>query len=208
MPKVAVYNTAGEQVGEIELSERVFGAPVNSAVLHQAVVAQLANARQGTHATKNRAKVRGGGRKPWRQKGTGRARQGSIRAPQWVGGGTVFGPQPRDYSIRLPKKIRRLAIRGALTSKVQEGTLIVLEDLQLEAPKTKEMVRILANLKVPGKALVVGEGQNQTVYLSSRNIPGVKYLPATDINVVDLLHHDHLVVTKNAVARIEEVFAK
>lgn len=208
MPKVAVYNTAGEQVGEIELSEQVFGVRVKPAVLHQAVVAQLANARQGTHATKTRARVRGGGRKPWRQKGTGRARQGSIRAPQWVGGGTVFGPQPRDYSIRLPKKVRRLAIRGALSSKVNEGTLIVLEDLQLEAPKTKEMVRILSNLRVPGKALVVGEGVNQTVYLSARNIPGVKYLPATDINVVDLLHHDHLVVTKNAVARIEEVFAK
>ncbi|MBX6394559.1 MAG: 50S ribosomal protein L4 [Alicyclobacillaceae bacterium] len=208
MPKVAVYNTAGEQVGEIELSEQVFGVRVKPAVLHQAVVAQLANARQGTHATKTRARVRGGGRKPWRQKGTGRARQGSIRAPQWVGGGTVFGPQPRDYSIRLPKKVRRLAIRGALSSKVNEGTLIVLEDLQLEAPKTKEMVRILSNLRVPGKALVVGEGVNQTVYLSARNIPGVKYLPATDINVVDLLHHDHLVVTKNAVTRIEEVFAK
>ncbi|MDI3257795.1 MAG: 50S ribosomal protein L4 [Kyrpidia sp.] len=208
MPKVLVYNTAGEQVGEMELSERVFGTDVKPAVLHQAVVAQLANARQGTHATKNRALVRGGGRKPWRQKGTGRARQGSIRAPQWVGGGTVFGPQPRDYTIRLPKKLRRLAIRGALSSKVSDGTLIVLDSLQLDVPKTKEMVRILANLRVPGKALVVGEGLNRAVYLSSRNIPGVKYLPATDINVVDLLHHDHLIVTKNAVGRIEEVFAK
>ncbi|CAB3389333.1 MULTISPECIES: 50S ribosomal protein L4 [Kyrpidia] len=207
MPKVAVYNAAGEQVGELELSEKVFGVDVKPAVLHQAVVAQLANARQGTRATKNRALVRGGGRKPWRQKGTGRARQGSIRAPQWVGGGTVFGPQPRDFSMRLPKKLRRLAIRGALSSKVSEGSLIVLDSLPIEAPKTKEMIRILSNLKVPGKALVVGEGLNQPAYLSARNIPGVKYLPATDINVVDLLHHDHLVVTTGAVKRIEEVFA-
>ncbi|ADG04932.1 50S ribosomal protein L4 [Kyrpidia tusciae] len=207
MPKVAVYNAAGEQVGELELSEKVFGVDVKPAVLHQAVVAQLANARQGTRATKNRALVRGGGRKPWRQKGTGRARQGSIRAPQWVGGGTVFGPQPRDFSMRLPKKLRRLAIRGALSSKVSEGSLIVLDSLQIEAPKTKEMIRILSNLKVPGKALVVGEGLNQPAHLSARNIPGVKYLPATDINVVDLLHHDHLVVTTAAVKRIEEVFA-
>ncbi|ATY83694.1 50S ribosomal protein L4 [Kyrpidia spormannii] len=207
MPKVAVYNAAGEQVGELELSEKVFGVDVKPAVLHQAVVAQLANARQGTRATKNRALVRGGGRKPWRQKGTGRARQGSIRAPQWVGGGTVFGPQPRDFSMRLPKKLRRLAIRGALSSKVSEGSLIVLDSIPIEAPKTKEMIRILSNLKVPGKALVVGEGLNQPAYLSARNIPGVKYLPATDINVVDLLHHDHLVVTTGAVKRIEEVFA-
>ncbi|HHY65894.1 MAG TPA: 50S ribosomal protein L4, partial [Alicyclobacillus sp.] len=130
-----------------------------------------------------------------------------IRAPQWVGGGTVFGPQPRDFSMRLPKKLRRLAIRGALSSKVSEGSLIVLDSLPIEAPKTKEMIRILSNLKVPGKALVVGEGLNQPAYLSARNIPGVKYLPATDINVVDLLHHDHLVVTTGAVKRIEEVFA-
>jgi large subunit ribosomal protein L4 len=208
MPVVPVYNVNGEQVGELELADAVFGIPVNQHVMHQAVTMQLAGARQGTHSTKTRAEVRGGGRKPWRQKGTGRARQGSIRAPQWVGGGTVFGPKPRDYSFRLPKKVRRLAIKSALSSKVRDGEIIVLDQLHLEAPKTKEMMKILENLHVDRKALIVASDENGNVALSSRNIPGVKHVKATGVNVYDVLRHDHLVITKEAVAKVEEVFAK
>ncbi|HEU4965558.1 MAG TPA: 50S ribosomal protein L4 [Bacilli bacterium] len=207
MPKVAVYNISGEQVGEIELSETVFGITPNAAVLHEAVVMQQASLRAGTHDVKNRSEVRGGGRKPWRQKGTGRARQGSIRSPQWVGGGTVFGPTPRSYAYKLPKKVRRLALKSALASKVNANEIIVLDTLTLDAPKTKDMVKILNNLKIGKKALVVSAEQDANLALSARNIPGVKTVEATGINVLDLLHHDALVITKDAVAKVEEVFA-
>jgi large subunit ribosomal protein L4 len=207
MPKVAVYNISGAQVGEIELSETVFGITPNTHVLHEAVVMQQASLRRGTHDTKGRSEVRGGGRKPWRQKGTGRARQGSIRAPQWVGGGTVFGPTPRSYAYKLPKKVRRLALKSALSSKVNANEIIVLDTLSLDAPKTKDMVKILSNLKVEKKALIVSLDNDQNIELSARNIPGVKVVDATGINVLDLLHHDALVITKDAVAKVEEVFA-
>jgi large subunit ribosomal protein L4 len=207
MPKVALYNQSGAQVGEIELAEQVFGIEPNVHVLHQAVLLQQASQRQGTHATKNRALVRGGGRKPWRQKGTGRARQGSIRAPQWVGGGVVFGPTPRKYGFTLPKKVRRLAIKSALSSKVKENEIIVLDALSLAAPKTKEFVNVLNNLKVDRKALVVIGEMNDTLALSTRNIPGVKLVSAAGINVLDVLGHDKLIITKDAVAKVEEVLA-
>jgi large subunit ribosomal protein L4 len=207
MPKVAVYNITGAQVGEIELSETVFGITPNAHVLHEAVVMQQASLRRGTHDTKGRSEVRGGGRKPWRQKGTGRARQGSIRAPQWVGGGTVFGPTPRSYSYKLPKKVRRLALKSALATKVNANEIIVLDVLSIDAPKTKDMVKILSNLKVAKKALIVSLEADQNIALSARNIPGVKVVDATGINVLDLIHHDALVITKDAVAKVEEVFA-
>lgn len=207
MPKVPVYNVAGEQVGEIELSDTIFGITPNQHVMHEAVVMQLASQRRGTHDVKNRSEVRGGGRKPWRQKGTGRARQGSIRAPQWVGGGTVFGPTPRSYAYKLPKKVRRLALKSALSSKVNANSIIVLDELNLSVPKTKEMVKILANVNAAKKALIVGLDTQGNVALSARNIPGVKYVNATGINVYDLLYHDSLVITKDAVAKVEEVFA-
>lgn len=205
MPKVALYNQSGSTVGEIELLDSVFGIEPNEHVLHEAVVMQQASLRQGTHDTKTRAEVRGGGRKPWRQKGTGRARQGSIRSPQWVGGGIVFGPTPRSYAYKLPKKVRRLALKSALSTKVKESELVVLENLQLEAPKTKEMVGILKNLSCDRKALIVTAGENDNVALSARNIPNVSVLKATEVNVVDLLKHDKVVFTKDAVAKVEEV---
>lgn len=207
MPKVPVLNMEGQQVGEIELAESIFGIEPNKHVLHETVVMQLASRRRGTHDVKNRSEVRGGGRKPWRQKGTGRARQGSIRAPQWVGGGTVFGPTPRSYAYKLPKKVRRLAIKSALSAKVNENAIIVLDALNFEAPKTKEMVRVLANVNAANKALIVGLDKGGNVELSARNIPGVKYVSATGINVYDLLNHGSLVITKDAVAKVEEVFA-
>lgn len=207
MPKVPVYNISGAQVGEIELAETIFGIEPNASVLHEAVVMQQASLRRGTHDTKGRSEVRGGGRKPWRQKGTGRARQGSIRAPQWVGGGTVFGPTPRSYAFKLPKKVRRLALKSALSTKVNANEIIVLDALTIDAPKTKDMVAILANLKVGKKALIVSGEQDNNIVLSARNIPGVKVVDATGINVLDLLHHDALVITKDAVAKVEEVFA-
>ncbi|AMX84844.1 50S ribosomal protein L4 [Geobacillus subterraneus] len=207
MPKVALYNQNGQTIGEIELNDAVFGIEPNKHVLFEAVIMQRASMRQGTHKTKNRAEVSGGGRKPWRQKGTGRARQGSIRAPQWRGGGTVFGPVPRDYSYKLPKKVRRLAIKSALSSKVLENDIVVLDQLSLEAPKTKEMVKILTNLAVDRKALIVTDELNENVYLSARNIPGVKVVSANGINVLDVLNHDKLVITKAAVEKVEEVLA-
>lgn len=208
MPKVALYNTNGDQVGDIELNDSVFGVAVNQAVLHDAVVAYQANQRQGTHDTKTRAEVSGGGRKPWRQKGTGRARHGSSRSPIWRGGGIVFGPHPRDYSIKLPKKVRRLAMRSALSSKVESGNILVLDSLSLDQPKTKDMVRILENLKVANKALVVIAGKDSNVVKSARNIPGVKSTAASLLNVYDLLAHQTLVITRDAVSRVEEVLAK
>ncbi|MFC4765948.1 50S ribosomal protein L4 [Effusibacillus consociatus] len=207
MPKVPVLNMEGKQVGEIELADSIFGIEPNQHVLHEAVVAQLASLRRGTHDVKNRSEVRGGGRKPWRQKGTGRARQGSIRAPQWVGGGTVFGPTPRSYAYKLPKKVRRLALKSALSSKVNENAIIVLDSLNFDAPKTKEMARVLTNVNAAKKALVVGLDTNTNAELSARNIPGVKFVKATGISVYDLLNHDSLVITKDAIAKVEEVFA-
>ncbi|MGN7457587.1 50S ribosomal protein L4 [Paenibacillus pasadenensis] len=207
MPKVAIFNVSGSQVGDIELSEHVFGIEPNSHVLHSAVLLQQAAERAGTHKTKGRSEVRGGGRKPWKQKGTGRARQGSIRSPQWVGGGTVFGPTPRSYSFKLPKKVRRLAIRSALSSKVIASELIVLDQLSFEAPKTKEFKAVLNNLKVGRKALVVTAEFENNVALSARNIPGVKFVAADGINVLDVLSHDQLIITKDAVEKVQEVLA-
>ncbi len=207
MPKVALYNQNGTQVGDIELSDAVFGIEPNESVLHDAVVMQQASLRQGTHDVKGRSEVRGGGRKPWRQKGTGRARQGSIRSPQWVGGGVVFGPTPRSYSFKLNKKVRRLAIKSALASKVKAEEIVVLEGLTLDAPKTKEMVAILSSLSVDRKALVVTGDYNDNVALSARNIPGVTFVTAEGINVLDVLKHDKLVITKDAVQKVEEVLA-
>ncbi|MFD2672470.1 50S ribosomal protein L4 [Marinicrinis sediminis] len=207
MPKVSLFNVSGEQVGELELTDSVFGIEPNKHVLHDAVVMQLASLRQGTHKTKGRSEVRGGGRKPWKQKGTGRARQGSIRSPQWVGGGTVFGPTPRSYSYKLPKKVRRLAIRSALSAKVIDNQLVVLDQLTLDQPKTKEFAAILNNLKIERKALIVTAGQEENVYLSARNIPGVKFLTADGINVLDVLNFDQLIMTKEAVEKVQEVLA-
>ncbi|ALP37373.1 50S ribosomal protein L4 [Paenibacillus sp. IHB B 3084] len=207
MPKVALFNISGSQVGEIELNDAVFGIEPNKHVLHDAVVMQLASLRQGTHKVKGRSEVRGGGRKPWKQKGTGRARQGSIRAPQWVGGGTVFGPTPRSYAYKLPKKVRRLAIKSALSSKVIENEIIVLDALTLNGPKTKEFAAILNNLKADRKALIVAPSYDDNVALSARNIPGVKFVSADGINVLDVLGHDKLIITKEAVQKVEEVLA-
>ncbi|QHT63361.1 50S ribosomal protein L4 [Paenibacillus lycopersici] len=207
MPKVALYSVNGSQVGEIELSEAVFGIEPNVHVLHSAVLLQQASERRGTHDTKGRSEVRGGGRKPWKQKGTGRARQGSIRAPQWVGGGTVFGPTPRSYSFKLPKKVRRLAIKSALSSKVIDNEIIVLDQLALAQPKTKEFAAILNNLKVARKALVVTANYEDNVALSARNIPNVKFVAADGINVLDVMKYDQLIITKEAVEKVQEVLA-
>ncbi|MFZ5752950.1 MAG: 50S ribosomal protein L4 [Bacillota bacterium] len=207
MPKVAIYNVQGAQVGEMELNDEIFGIEPNEAVVHEAVVMQLASLRRGTHATKTRAEVRGGGRKPWRQKGTGRARAGTIRSPLWRKGGIVFGPKPRDYAYSIPRKKRRLAIKSVLSSKVNTGDLIVLDNLTLAAPKTKEMVQVLNNLKVDKKALIVTVDNETNVERSARNIAGVKPLAADGINVYDLLNHDKLIITKDAIAKVEEVWA-
>lgn len=207
MPKVALFNQAGSQVGEIELNDSVFGIEPNNHVMFEAVVMQRASLRQGTHKTKIRSEVAGGGRKPWRQKGTGRARQGSIRSPQWRGGGTVFGPVPRSYSYKLPKKVRRLAIKSALSSKVQSENIFVLESLAFEAPKTKEFKNVLNGLAVNTKALIVTAGLEENVALSARNIPGVTVVTADGINVIDVLNHDKLIMTKAAVEKVEEVLA-
>ena len=206
MANVAVLNMTGAQVGTIELNDAIFGIEVNEHVLHLAVVNYLANQRQGTQSTKTRAEVRGGGRKPWRQKGTGRARQGSIRSPQWVGGGVVFAPKPRDYSFKLNKKVKRLALQSALSTKVAEGKIIVLDELTLSEVKTKEMAKVLENIKC-GKALIVMDGVNKNVMLSARNIPEVKTASVSTINVYDLLKYNTLVVTKEAVEKIQEVYA-
>lgn len=206
MPRVAMYNINGDQVGEIDLNENIFGIEVHEQALHDVVTMQLAGRRQGTHDTKTRSEVSGGGRKPYRQKGTGRARAGSIRSPIWRGGGIVFGPHPRKYSFRMPKKVRRLAMKSALSSKVEGGTILVLDELKLDVPKTKDMVKILSNLKVANKALVVTAERDDMVYKSARNIPGIKQLSVPGLNVYDLLAHKTLVITKDAVTRVEEVF--
>jgi large subunit ribosomal protein L4 len=207
MPKVALLSQTGSQVGEIELNDSVFGIEPNTHVMFEAVVMQRASLRQGTHKTKIRSEVAGGGRKPWKQKGTGRARQGSIRSPQWRGGGTVFGPVPRSYSYKLPKKVRRLAIKSALSSKVQSENILVLESLAFDAPKTKEFKTVLSGLSVNTKALIVTAGLEENVALSARNIPGVTVVTADGINVLDVLNHDKLIMTKAAVEKVEEVLA-
>ena len=208
MPKVAVYDMTGKQTGEMELNDSVFGVEINDAVVHQAVVMQLASQRQGTHATKTRSMVRGGGRKPWKQKGTGRARSGSIRSPLWVGGGVAFGPHPRSYKFSMPRKVRRLAIKSALTAKVNEGGLVVVENISFAEPKTKEVVKFLGSFEAQAaKALIITADNDENVEKSSRNIPGVKAIGTIGLNVFDLLHHDKVLVTKEAVAKIEEVLA-
>lgn len=204
MPKLTIVDQKGSEVGDIELAEAVFGIEPNETVLYDAIVMQRASMRQGTHSTKNRSAVRGGGRKPWKQKGTGRARQGSIRSPQWVGGGVVFGPTPRSYSYKLPKKVRRLAIKSALSSKVIDNDLIVLQELTMDAPKTKAFASVLENLSVE-KALIVTGTFNEAAALSARNIPGIKIMTATEINVLDVVSHTKLILTKDAVEKVEEV---
>ena len=206
MLKVDVLNMEGKKVGDIELNESVFGVEVNDIVVHTALVNYLANQRQGTQSTKIRAEVRGGGRKPWRQKGTGRARQGSIRAPQWIKGGIALGPKPRSYKYAIPKKMRQLALKSVLTSKVQEGNLVVVDKLELNEIKTKNMVNVLNNLKV-NKALVVLDSKNLNVQASARNIENVKTSLVNTINVYDLLKYDSLVLTEDAIKKIEEVYA-
>jgi len=205
MPKVAVYNIAGDQTGELELNDNVFNVEVLDAVLHQAVVMQQANQRQGNASTKTRGFVRGGGRKPWKQKGTGRARAGSTRSPIWVGGGITFGPHPRSYAFSMPKKARRLAIKGALTAKLQDSELMILEAIDFAEPKTQNTVSMLQNLKSDKKTLIITAERDDNVEKSSRNIPGVKTITSMGLNVVDLLYHDKVLVTKGAVAKIEEV---
>lgn len=207
MPKVQVVNMQGTPVGEIELSEQVFGLQPNVSVMHSAMVAQLANQRVGTHSTLGRSEVRGGGRKPWRQKGTGRARAGTIRSPLWRGGGIIFGPKPRDYSKKLPKKVKRLALCSALSSKVNENNLVVVDELNFSQPKTKDMVKFLDNLKIKNKALLVTEGNDNNVQLSARNIQGVQTARADSLNIIDLLKHDVVVFTKAAVMKTEEVLS-
>ena len=206
MASVSVYNMEGAQVGTIELSDSIFAVPVNEHLIHQAVVAQLANKRQGTQKAKTRSEVSGGGRKPWRQKGTGHARQGSIRAAQWTGGGIIFAPTPRDYEVKMNKKERRAALKSALTSKVQENKLVVVDSLALAEAKTKEMQKVLTNLKAD-KALVVTADDDQKVVLSARNIADVQTATVNTINVYDVMKHNTVVVTKDAVASIEEVYA-
>ncbi|WP_041701800.1 50S ribosomal protein L4 [Gottschalkia acidurici] len=207
MPKVALYNVTGEQVGDIELNDSIFGVEVNQHVLYEVVKNQLANKRQGTQSVKTRAEVRGGGRKPWRQKGTGRARQGSTRAPQWVGGGVVFAPKPRDYSYKVPKKVRRLAMKSALSSKVANNEIIVLDELVLNAPKTKEMTSILKNINSAKKVLIVTADKDENVVKSANNIPGVETTLVSTLNVYDILKHDSFIITKDAVKKVEEVYA-
>lgn len=208
MPKVTLYNTAGAAAGEIELNDSVFGVEYNEAVIHQAVVRQMANERLGTHATKTRGLVRGGGRKPWKQKGTGRARVGSIRSPLWVGGGTVFGPTPRSHAKDMTRKARQLAVKSALSEKLRANELIVVDAINFDAPKTKEVVKFLAAFNVDGKALIVDGGTaSENTVLSTRNIPGVKAYAPSGLNIYDIVHYTKLFLTQDAVKKIEEVLA-
>ena len=206
MANVSVYNMEGKEVGKMDLNDAVFGVEVNEHLVHMAVVQQLANNRQGTQKAKTRSEVSGGGRKPWRQKGTGHARQGSTRSPQWTGGGVVFAPTPRDYSFKLNKKEKRAALKSALTSRVQEDKLLVLDELKLDEIKTKKFQEVLDNLKV-SKALVIIEDNDQNVVLSARNIPDVITASTSTINVYDIMKYSTVIVTKGAVAKIEEVYA-
>lgn len=206
MPTVGLFNNEGQKVGDMELSEKVFGAKINADAVHQVVVALLANKRQGTQSAKTRTEVSGGGIKPWRQKGTGRARQGSIRAPQWIHGGIVFAPKPRDYRVSIPKAMRRTAMLSALSSKVAENEIVVLEDLKFDTPKTKEAVKLLKAFEAK-KALIVVSESDENVYKSVRNIPGAAVVPANNINVYDILKYEKFIITKDAVSKIEEVYA-
>lgn len=208
MPEVKLFNQDGSEAGNIELEAAVFGIEPNEHVIHEVVVMQRAAKRQGTHAVKNRSEVRGGGRKPWRQKGTGRARQGSIRSPQWVGGGVVFGPTPeRNYKYKLPKKVRRLALKSALSSKVKNDEMIVLTELTFEQPKTKRLVNVLEGLNVDNKALIVTAEKQDNVVLSANNLQKVKVLTVNEVNVLDIISHDKLIMTKDAAEKAGEVFA-
>lgn len=207
MPKIDLYNMSGEIVGNIELNDNIFGVEVNKNAMYLAVENQLANKRQGTQSTKTKSEVRGGGKKPWKQKGTGRARQGSIRSAQWIKGGIVLGPKPRSYRFTLPKKIKRVALKSALTSKVIDNNVLVLDNLGFENIKTKAMVNVLNNLKVETTALIVIADKNEVVEKSARNIPGVKTSLVNTINVFDLLKYKKVILTKDAVSKVEEVYA-
>ncbi len=207
MPKVDLYNMKGEVVGDFQLSDNVFGVEINDLALHTVVVNQLANRRQGTQSTKTKSEVRGGGKKPWRQKGTGRARQGSIRSAQWIKGGIVLGPKPRSYKYTLPKKLKRIALKSALTSKVSGNEICVLDSLALDAIKTKSMVGVLNNLKIDSTALIVIDSSNENVIKSAKNIPGVKTAFVNTINVFDILKYDKFIITKDVVEKVEEVYA-
>ena len=206
MANISVYNMEGAEVGKMDLNDGIFGVEIKPNLVHKAVVWHLANMRQGTQKAKTRSEVSGGGRKPYRQKGTGHARQGSTRSPQFTGGGVVFAPVPRDYSFKMNKKEKRIALKSALTSKVQDAEMIVVDKLEFEGAKTKEMAKVLENLKA-GKSLVVTDGTDMNVVLSARNIPGVKTINADMLNVYDIVGHKNLIVTKDAVAKIEEVYA-
>ena len=206
MANVAVYNMEGKEVDKIELNDSIFGVEINEHLVHMAVLQQLANNRQGTQSAKTRSEVSGGGRKPWRQKGTGHARQGSTRSPQWTGGGVVFAPKPRDYSFKMNKKEKRIALLSALSSKVADNKIVVLDAFNLDEVKTKKFAEVMSNLKVD-KALVVIEGENKNVVLSGRNIPTVKVSATNEINTYDVLKYETLVVTKAAVEKLEEVYA-
>ena len=208
MPKVDVYNMNGEVVGDMELNESIFGIDVNENVLQLVVVNQLANKRQGTQSTKTKSEVSGGGKKPWRQKGTGRARQGSTRSAQWIKGGIVLGPKPRSYNYTVPKKVRLLAMKSALTSKVIDKGFIVLDELKLEEIKTRKIAGVLENLKVDTTALIIMRDKDDTVIKSARNIPGIKTALVNTINVYDILKYDKFIITKDAVGRVEEVYAQ
>ena len=207
MPNVALYNISGKQVGEIELNENIFGVDVNVEAMQQVVKMYLANQRQGTQSALTRAEVSGGGIKPWRQKGTGRARHGSIRSPQWKKGGIVFAPKPRSYRYTVPKKIKRIAMKSALSSKANENSIVVIEELNFDAPKTKQVVSLLENLKIDSKTLIVLADNNENVVKSSRNIEGVKATFVNTLNVYDILKYDKFVITKDAVKKVEEVYA-
>lgn len=208
MPKVALMKQDGSQAGDVELKDAVFGIEPNTHVMHEAAVSQRASKRQGTHDVKNRSEVRGGGSKPWRQKGTGRARHGSTRSPIWVGGGTVFGPTPRSYGFKMPKKARRLAMRSALSSKVQEDNLVVLEDIAFNAPKTKEAVKMLDALDVDTEALIVTADRDANLIRSASNLPNAQVLTVDDVNVLDLLSYDELIITKDAAEKAGEVLSQ
>ncbi|MBI3748013.1 MAG: 50S ribosomal protein L4 [Chloroflexi bacterium] len=207
MPQTNLYDRTGKTVGSVELSDELLAAPVNAAVLHQVVTAQLAGRRTGTHDTKTRGEVRGGGKKPYRQKGTGRARQGSTNAPHYRGGGTVFGPHPRSYEQRLPRKMKRLALRGALTAKFGDEAIKVIDTFGLEAIKTNDLVGVLAALEATGRILVVAPGRDETLELSARNLPTVEIILADSLNVVDLLNADTVLIEQPSLARMQEVYA-
>jgi len=200
-----LFNQQAQKVGDIQLNENIFGVEINTDAMHQVVVAQLANKRQGTQSAKTRAEVRGGGIKPWKQKGTGRARQGSIRAPQWIHGGIVFAPKPRDYRMSVPKSMRRVAFKSALSAKVAENEMIVIDNLEFDSPKTKAMLEVLTAFGVK-KTLIVVEKSNEIIYKSARNIPGVQVSPVNNLNVYDILKYENFIVTKDAVSKIEEVY--